>query len=56
MTSKAIGSACAAFAAAMLISAPVAARPNSHHGKKQVCKYERHGHGKRVKVCHWVRR
>jgi len=56
MTSKAIGSICAMLAAAMLVSAPAAARPNPHHGKKQVCKFERHGHGKPVKVCRWVRR
>jgi len=59
MTSKTIGSICAALAATMLVSAPVAARTTPHQGKKQVCKYERHGHGKhskRVKVCHWVRR
>ena len=56
MTSKAIGSICAALAATMIVSAPVAARPNPHHGKKQVCKFERHGHGKSVKVCRWVRR
>ena len=56
MTSKAIGSVCAALAATMLVSAPVAARPDPHHGKKQVCKLERHGHGKPVKVCRWVRR
>ena len=54
MTSKA-ASICAAFAATMLISAPVAARSDGHKGQKQVCKYEKK-HGKRIKVCRWVRR
>ncbi len=50
-----VGSICAAFAAAMLVSAPVAARPDPHKGQRQVCKYVKK-HGKRVRVCHWVRR
>ena len=54
MTSK-VASICAALAATMLISAPVAARADGHKGQKQVCKYEKK-HGKRIKVCRWVRR
>ncbi|WP_267435747.1 hypothetical protein [Sphingomonas sp. GM_Shp_1] len=53
--SKSIASIAAALAATMLVSAPVAARPDPHHGKKHVCKIEKK-HGKRVKVCRWVRR
>jgi hypothetical protein len=51
--STAIGSLCAAIAATMLVSAPVAARP--HHGQRQICKVEKH-HGKRIRTCHWMRR
>jgi hypothetical protein len=51
--STTIGSLCAALAATMLVSAPVAARP--HHGQRQVCKVENH-HGKHVRTCRWVRR
>ncbi len=53
--SKTIASIAATLAATMLVSAPVAAQRNPHHGKKQVCKIEKK-HGKRVKVCRWVRR
>lgn len=52
---KATASICATIAATILVSAPVAARPDSNHGKKQVCKFEKK-HGKRVRVCHMVRR
>ncbi|AYJ86884.1 hypothetical protein D3Y57_14215 [Sphingomonas paeninsulae] len=68
---KITGMAMAAVAAMVLTTAPAAAqshqRPthaqNSHHAaakhhrvqKRKVCKTERH-HGKRVKVCRWVRR
>ncbi|MDQ1229448.1 MULTISPECIES: hypothetical protein [unclassified Sphingomonas] len=53
--SRTIASIAAALAAAMLVSAPVAAQRGPHHGKKHVCKIEKK-HGKRVKICRWVRR
>ncbi len=52
---KTIGAIAASFAATLLVTAPVAAQRHHHHGKKQVCKIERK-HGKRIKVCRWVRR
>jgi len=52
--SRTIASIAAALAATMLVSAPVAAQ-GPHHGKKHVCKIEKK-HGKRVKICRWVRR
>lgn len=58
---KMIGMAIAAAASFGIAAAPAMARPDNHRPgrhqvqKKQVCKYERH-HGKRQRVCHWVRR
>lgn len=53
--SRTIGAIAATLAATLLVAAPVAAQRHPHHGKKQICRIERK-HGKRIKVCRWVRR
>lgn len=60
MKIKAIGSICAALAAAAIVATPAVAAPR-HMVKKRVCKVEHRGHGahqKRIRHCRtvWVRR